>query len=157
MPVGAFGGKREIIAHLAPQGPVYQAGTLSGNPVAMAAGLANLRDPRAENAWGASRRSAPGSRRAWRRAGAVAGAGGWCALGSLFWLSLQAGGRRAAPTCIDGGAAGRSTRKLFHALLARGVAMAPSAYEVGFLSLAHGEEHLQRLAAALGEALAEAG
>jgi glutamate-1-semialdehyde 2,1-aminomutase len=157
MPVGAFGGRRELLAHLAPLGPVYQAGTLSGNPVAMAAGLANLAILERERAW--ERLEALGARLEATLAPVLAAAPVPATLvrvGSLFWLSLQAGDPPRRADRIADGAAAVYTR-LFHALLARGVAMAPSAYEVGFLSLAHREEHVDRLVAALGEALAEAG
>jgi glutamate-1-semialdehyde 2,1-aminomutase len=156
MPVGAFGGRRELMAHLAPLGPVYQAGTLSGNPVAMAAGLANLAILERESAW--ARLEALGARLEATLAPILAAAplpATLVRVGSLFWLSLQAGEPPRRADRIDDGAAAVYTR-LFHSLLARGIAMAPSAYEVGFLSLAHREEHVDRLAAALGEALAEA-
>jgi len=157
MPVGAFGGRRELMAHLAPLGPVYQAGTLSGNPVAMAAGLANLAILERDNAW--ERLEVLGARLEATLTPILAASTVPATLvrvGSLFWLSLQAGEPPRRADRIDDGAAAVYT-KLFHALLARGVAMAPSAYEVGFLSLAHREEHVDSLAAAIGEALAEAG
>jgi glutamate-1-semialdehyde 2,1-aminomutase len=156
MPVGAFGGRRELMAHLAPLGPVYQAGTLSGNPVAMAAGLANLAILERESAW--AQLEALGARLEATLAPILAAAplpATLVRVGSLFWLSLQAGDPPRRADRIDDGAAAVYTR-IFHALLARGIAMAPSAYEVGFLSLAHRDEHVDRLAAAIGEALAEA-
>jgi len=156
MPVGAFGGRRELMAHLAPLGPVYQAGTLSGNPVAMAAGLASLAILERERAW--ERLEALGARLAERLAPVLAAAplsAKLVRVGSLFWLSLQAGDPPRRADAIDDGAAALYTR-IFHALLARGVAMAPSAYEVGFLSLAHRPEHVDRLAGALAEAFDEA-
>jgi glutamate-1-semialdehyde 2,1-aminomutase len=131
LPVGAFGGRRELMAHLAPLGRVYQAGTLSGNPLAMAAGLATLRVLERENGWArlealgaALERLVPESVRLVR-------------CGSLFWLDLEPG----------------RYGELFHALLDEGISLAPSAFEVGFLSTAHTEEHLERLAAALKKCL----
>lgn len=155
LPVGAFGGRRELMRHLAPEGPVYQAGTLSGNAAAMAAGLATLRVLEREDGWNRLERigaaleevvapvlaEAPFPARLVRE-------------GSLFWLSLQAGDPPRSAEAIDPAAAGRY-RGLFHALLRRGVALAPSAYEVGFLSLAHQPVHLDVLRDALAEALRE--
>ena len=153
MPVGAFGGRRELMAHLAPLGGVYQAGTLSGNPVAMAAGLATLRVLERENGW--ARLEELGKRLETVLAPvlrATAPAVRLVRLGSLFWLSFQAGPapRRAADVAD---AAPRYAR-LFHALLERGVYLAPSAYEVGFLSTAHTPTHLELFATELERCLA---
>ncbi len=153
MPVGAFGGRRETMKMLAPEGPVYQAGTLSGNPVAMAAGLATLRVLGRENGW--ARLEALGRRLEDLVAPVLAGApvpARLVRIGSIFWLSLQDGEPPRSAERIEPGAAARYA-KIFHALLDRGLALAPSAYEVGFLSLAHQDQHLARLAEGLGEAL----
>jgi glutamate-1-semialdehyde 2,1-aminomutase len=155
LPVGAFGGPRELMRHLAPEGAVYQAGTLSGNPVAMAAGAAALDLLARERAW--ERLEALGARLDEQLAPLLAAApepASLVRIGSLFWLALQPGAPPRRADALDPGAAARYAR-LFHALLARGVALAPSAYEVGFLSLAHREADVDRLARALGEALAE--
>ncbi|HEX9799830.1 MAG TPA: glutamate-1-semialdehyde 2,1-aminomutase [Thermoanaerobaculia bacterium] len=155
MPVGAFGGSRRLLAHLAPLGGVYQAGTLSGNPVAMAAGVAALDVLERERAW--ERLERLGARLEAALAPVLAAAPVPACLvrfGSLFWLSLQAGDPPRRADAIDPRSAEVYTR-LFHALLRRGVALAPSAYEVGFLSLAHREEHVDRFASALAEAFAE--
>ena len=155
MPVGAFAAKRGTMKHLAPLGPVYQAGTLSGNPVAMAAGLATLGVLERERGW--ERLETLGRRLEEKLTPVLAAArvpARLVRVGSIFWLSLQAGDPpRAAEKLASGGAA--IYRQLFHALLKRGVSMAPSAYEVAFLSLAHDETHVDRLVAALAEALAE--
>ncbi len=157
LPVGAFGGRRELMEHLAPLGGVYQAGTLSGNPVAMAAGLATLRVLERDNVWSHLEELGQALE---RLLAPVLAASPFplslVRLGSLFWLSLQVGERPRSVAALDGAAAPRYAR-LFHALLERGIALAPSAFEVGFLSAAHTEEHLERLAKALGEALDEAG
>lgn len=156
LPVGAFGGRREILAKLAPEGPVYQAGTLSGNPVAMAAGAKTLEILEREDGW--ARLETLGAALESRLAPVLARAPFPAALvraGSIFWLSLQEGPPPRAAEAIDPAAAGRY-RGVFHGLLRRGVQLAPSAYEVGFLSLAHETAHLDRFAAALEEALAEA-
>lgn len=153
MPVGAFGGRRDLMKRLAPEGPVYQAGTLSGNPVAMAAGLATFRVLERDDGW--ARLEALGARLAALAEPILAAAPAPARLvriGSIFWLSLQPGEPPRAAEDIDPGAAARYAR-VFHALLNRGVALAPSSYEVGFLSLAHQEEHLVRFAEALEQAL----
>ncbi len=156
MPVGAFGGKRRLLAHLAPLGAVYQAGTLSGNPVAMAAGIAALSILDRERAW--ERLEDSGALLQQQLAPILAAApvpARLVRVGSLFWLSLQDGEPPRRADAIEPGAAALYTR-IFHALLARGIALAPSAYEVGFLSLSHRPEHVDRLARALAEALATA-
>jgi len=156
MPVGAFGGSAERMSQLAPLGGVYQAGTLSGNPVAMAAGLATLRVLERERAW--ERLEALGLELERRLAPVLGDAPlpiRLVRVGSLFWFSLQPGEPPRAAEGIEAAAA-RRYRPLFHALLDRGIALAPSAYEVGFLSTAHTSEHIERLAAALPAALARA-
>jgi glutamate-1-semialdehyde 2,1-aminomutase len=157
MPVGAFGGRGEIMKHLAPLGPVYQAGTLSGNPVAMTAGLKTLEVLENEDGWAKLERLGQALE---ARLTPVLEKAPWPArlvrIGSIFWMSLQAGDPPRTAECIEPAAAERF-KPIFHGLLARGVCIAPSAYEVGFLSLAHDEAHLDRLATALEEALGEAG
>jgi glutamate-1-semialdehyde 2,1-aminomutase len=156
MPVGAFGGRREIMEHLAPLGGVYQAGTLSGNPVAMAAGLATLRVLERDGAW--ARLEALGAMLERTLAPVLAASPIPAQLvrqGSLFWLALQEGEAPRAAEALDGAAASRYAA-LFHALLRSGILLAPSAYEVGFLSLAHEVEHLERFAGALASALGAA-
>ena len=155
MPVGAFGGPRATMEHLAPLGPVYQAGTLSGNPVAMAAGLAALDVLEGEDAW--ERLEVLGATLAEALAPVLAEApfpARLVRVGSIFWMSLQEGDPPRRADAIDPAAAERY-RGLFHGLLARGVALAPSAYEVGFLSLAHTHEHVARLADELRAVFAE--
>jgi glutamate-1-semialdehyde 2,1-aminomutase len=152
LPVGAFGGRRDLMEQLAPLGPVYQAGTLSGNPVAMAAGLAALQEMDRQDGFkrleelGAALES---------RVAPLLEARGWSLVrrGSIFWMSLQAGDPPRRADEIEADAADRY-REIFHGLMERGICLAPSAYEVGFLSLAHTEEHLDRFAAALREILA---
>jgi glutamate-1-semialdehyde 2,1-aminomutase len=157
LPVGAFGGRRELMAQLAPEGPVYQAGTLSGNPLAMSAGLATLRILDRE---GTRERLEETGRRFETTVAPVLAAAPFPAqlvrLGSLFWIALQGGPAPRRADRVDTEAAPRYAR-LFRALLARGHALAPSAYEVGFLSTAHTPEQIDRFAAALREALTEAG
>lgn len=155
LPVGAFGGARRIMQRLAPDGPVYQAGTLSGNAVAMAAGLATLRVLEAADAWMALDQKGEALERT--LAPVLANAPTPAQLvreGSLFWISLQNGEPPRSAETIDPTAATRYAT-LFHALLRRHVALAPSAYEVGFISLAHEQSHFDRFRAALDEAFAE--
>jgi glutamate-1-semialdehyde 2,1-aminomutase len=137
MPLAAFGGRRDLMAHLSPLGPVYQAGTLSGNPVAVAAGLATLdllREPGFfERLGAASRRLMQGLEAVARRHGVdvVSDAEG----GMFgFFLGLKALPRNLAEV-------GRSDvegfKRFFHACLERGVYLAPSAFEAGFVSSQH--------------------
>lgn len=152
MPVGAYGGRRELMEKVAPLGPVYQAGTLSGNPVAMAAGLATLQVLEEENGW--QRLEQLG--RAFEQAvtPALRGRGSMVRLGSLFWFYLAPGPAPRRFDAIDARAAERY--RLFHrALLERGIYLAPSAYEVGFLSTAHTQDDLGQAAQAVAEALEE--
>jgi glutamate-1-semialdehyde 2,1-aminomutase len=154
LPVGAFGGAADVMKHLAPLGPVYQAGTLSGNPVAMAAGLATLRALARDDGWTRLDKSGERLERLLLpRLEAAPLDVQLVRCGSIFWLALQRG---EAPRRADAIAAEAPQRyaRLFQALLQRGVYLAPSAYEVGFVSLAHREEHLATLADALQEALA---
>ena len=154
MPVGAFAGRRELMKQLAPEGSVYQAGTLSGNPIAMTAGLATLRVLEAEDGWrvleehgdyleqtlGAVLRESPVPVSLAR-------------FGSIFWLAWHADAPPRSAEAIDQRAAATYAR-VFHALLDDGIALAPSAFEVGFLSLAHRRGDIDRLAESLGRALA---
>jgi glutamate-1-semialdehyde 2,1-aminomutase len=154
MPVGAFGGARRIMARLAPDGDTYQAGTLSGNPVAMAAGLATLDLLVRESGWQRLETRGAELERLLRPVLAQARFPVHLVrVGSLFWLSLHA---RGAPRTAATLSAAESARfaALFHAMLERGIYLPPSAYEACFLSLAHGSADLARFAHALGDALA---
>jgi glutamate-1-semialdehyde 2,1-aminomutase len=157
MPVGAYAARAELMDLVAPLGPVYQAGTLSGNPVAMAAGLATLRELERPGTY--ARLEALGARleAGWRAELERAGVAGSVArLGSILWLSLQGGATPRAWHQIEPSAA-ETYAELHPELLAQGVWMAPSAYEVAFLSTAHGEEHVDRAARGLGSALERLG
>ncbi|SMF95618.1 glutamate-1-semialdehyde 2,1-aminomutase [Methylomagnum ishizawai] len=137
MPVGAFGGRREIMEHLAPLGPVYQAGTLSGNPVAMAAGLATLRllaRPGFFEDLAASTRSlTDGLLARAERAGVPFAAQ---AVGGMFGLFFTGAGSVSSFAGVMACDQPRFNR-FFHAMLERGVYLAPSAFEAGFVSAAH--------------------
>jgi glutamate-1-semialdehyde 2,1-aminomutase len=157
MPVGAYGGRADLMRMIAPEGPVYQAGTLSGNPVAMAAGLATLRATAAPGFYeGLERTTArlvAGLVDAARRQGVPLTAGH---AGSMWGTYFVAG------PVHDFAQAKRSDTALFarwhRAALARGIFLAPSAFEAGFVSSAHTDaditETITQLDAALTEALA---
>jgi glutamate-1-semialdehyde 2,1-aminomutase len=152
-PVGAYGGRRELMELVAPAGPVYQAGTLSANPLAMCAGLAALQQlldgrvyQQLESLGARLERVLRGTPRlALQR------------VGSIFWLCISQQGVPATPMRTlhsfppD---AGKSFAAPFHALLEQGIYLAPSAFEVGFLSAAHTEAHVDTLAAALKQVIA---
>jgi glutamate-1-semialdehyde 2,1-aminomutase len=154
MPVGAFGGPRKIMARLAPDGDTYQAGTLSGNPVAMASGIATVDVLIKQNGW--QKLEALGAELETLLQPVLAKAGFPVHLtrqGSLFWMSFHEEGapRTAAPLTE---AASKRFSALFHAMLDRGVYLPPSAYEACFLSLAHTSADLHRFTQALGDSFA---
>ncbi|HEY1492171.1 MAG TPA: glutamate-1-semialdehyde 2,1-aminomutase, partial [Steroidobacteraceae bacterium] len=154
MPVGAFGGARRMMARLAPDGDTYQAGTLSGNPVAMAAGLATLDLLERESGW--QKLEALGAELEVLLKPVLARAAFPIHLvraGSLFWMSFHEGGAPRDAAALTPRALARYGA-LFHAMLARGVYLPPSAYEGCFLSLAHTRADLQRFVQALSESLA---
>jgi glutamate-1-semialdehyde 2,1-aminomutase len=154
LPVGAFGGRAEIMDQLSPDGPVYQAGTLSGNPLALAAGLAQLRELERINGWKLLEESGAQFEKLTRNAIAKAKQDiTFHRLGSLFCLFFAAG------PIVDLASAQRSDLKMFarffHACLERGVYFAPSQFETGFISTAHTAEDIERTGAVVREALAE--
>ena len=137
MPVGAFGGKREIMEYLAPLGPVYQAGTLSGNPVAMAAGMATLkqiREPGFFDELGRlTTRLTQGLETMAREKGIAMTTN---QVGGMFGLFFTDQTRIASLNDVMGCDQERF-KKFFHAMLDRGVYLAPSAFEAGFVSITH--------------------
>ena len=153
MPVGALAGPRETMAHLAPDGPVYQAGTLSGNPVAMQAGLATLATLDAEG--GQTRLEALGTHLEEGFSSLASGLGLPVRMqraGSIFWLALDTESLPRAAESIEASSMERYA-PLHGQLLEKGIYLAPSGYEVGFLSTAHNEDDLDRLVEALGSSL----
>ncbi len=152
MPVGAFGGKRAIMEHIAPLGPVYQAGTLSGNPVAMAAGLKTMElisepgfyDKLNQNA----ARLVDGIAAAAKEAGiplATAQVGGM--YGLFFTEASSVTSFAEATTCdLD------SFKRFFHLMLEQGIYLAPSAFEAGFISAAHSCDDIDTTIAAAASA-----
>jgi len=164
LPVGAFGGRAEIMDQLSPDGPVYQAGTLSGNPLGMAAGLAQLRELERTDGWkllnDLGDQFETLARDAIKFAAANTCRGGHAKinitfhrLGSMFCLFFAAG------PIIDLAGARRSDLKMFarffHACLKRGVCFAPSQFETGFISTSHTQHDIEATGAAVREALAE--
>ena len=147
MPVGAFGGRREIMRSLAPLGPVYQAGTLSGNPVALAAGLATLELVQAP---GFYERLEATTTDLCVRLSAAASACGMAfsarAIGGMFGLYFRASAPEMYSEVMECDTA--LFNRFFHAMLAEGVYFAPSAYEAGFVSAAHGTEEIDGTIAA---------
>jgi glutamate-1-semialdehyde 2,1-aminomutase len=155
MPVGAVVGPRRLMELLAPVGGVYQAGTLSGNPVALAAGLATLRELAGGGAYAALEALGCELDAALAAVAAAAPACHWLRVGSVFWICLGDGAPPRRADRIEPVAATRYAA-IHAALLDRGVYLAPSAYEVGFLCTAHRGDDVRALGAALAAALATA-
>jgi glutamate-1-semialdehyde 2,1-aminomutase len=137
LPVGAFGGRRDIMEHIAPTGPVYQAGTLSGNPVAMAAGLATLALVQQPGFHAALAETTARLLDGLRQRAAAAGIGFTTnQVGSMFGLFFT--DAPAVRNFADVSACNLERfRRFFHAMLDAGVYLAPSAFEAGFVSSAH--------------------
>ncbi|WP_373767139.1 glutamate-1-semialdehyde 2,1-aminomutase [Glaesserella sp.] len=155
MPVGAFGGKKDIMQHIAPTGPVYQAGTLSGNPIAMSAGLACLTEL-----------AKPGNEQLLAEKTAVL-ANGFKALadkhgipltvqyvGGMFGLFFTEQERVESYADVMKCDV-KAFNTFFHHMLAKGVYLAPSAFEAGFMSLAHSDQDIADTLAAADQAFAE--
>lgn len=153
LPVGAFGGKAEIMDQLAPDGPVYQAGTLSGNPLAMAAGLAQLKELDKLHGWQRLEESGAlfekgvnealsnsGKEYIFHRIGSM-----FC----LFFTNSPVNDLSSATAAAQSG----SFKDFFHYCLNEGVFLAPSPYETGFISMAHSEEDILRTVEVIGNAL----
>ena len=142
MPVGAYGGRRDLMQQIAPAGPIYQAGTLSGNPVAMAAGLAMLQlVAKPDFHAGLARRTAAlceGLEEAARAAGVPFTTNHVPGMFGLFFSAGPVRSFRDATACDTA-----AFRRFFHAMLARGVYFAPSAFEAGFISDAHGDAEIE--------------
>jgi glutamate-1-semialdehyde 2,1-aminomutase len=154
LPVGAFGGKAEIMDQLAPDGPVYQAGTLSGNPLAMAAGLTQLKEMERLDGYrrleelGA--RFEEGTRAALKKAGKKYTMN---RVGSMFCLFFTEAPIHSVDDVRTADFA--AFNRFFWGCLERGVYVAPSQYEAGFISLAHDETEIERTAAVVAEVLAK--
>jgi len=154
LPVGAFGGKAEIMDYLAPDGPVYQAGTLSGNPLAMAAGLAQLREMERVDGYGKLEKlgarleagvknllSQKGLDYRFNRVGSM-----FC----LFFTDVEIINLDSVMTADTA-----AFRKFFTAMLEQGIYIAPSPYETGFISVAHGEDEIDQTLEAMDSSLSK--
>lgn len=152
LPVGAFGGRADIMNCVSPLGPVYQAGTLSGNPVAMTAGLAQLRELESSNAYerleALGMRLEEGVRRTLRDAGKPLV---FHRAGSMFCLFMTTHEVYDLKTSMA--ASMDMFRPFFRSLLDAGIYIAPSPYETGFLSTAHTEDDIDRTLEAISRAL----
>ena len=154
MPVGAFGGRRDIMEQLAPLGPVYQAGTLSGNPVAMAAGLATL-EAIAKPGFharlaAATGRLVEGFAATARSAGVALATNQVCGMFGLFFTTESPVSNYRQVMACDAA----RFRRFFHGMLQAGVYLAPSPYEAGFVSAAHGDAEIAATIEAAGRVFA---
>jgi len=155
LPVGAYGGRADLMTQIAPEGPVYQAGTLSGNPLAMAAGLATLKKIRKDDFYASLERAGTflekGVGKALEKTGVQAVFQRVGSMATLFFVPQPV---------KDYEGAKKSDRekfaRFFWAMARRGVYLPPSQFEAWFLSSALGEEHLRRIVRAVGESLVEA-
>lgn len=155
LPVGAYGGRRDLMEIIAPAGPVYQAGTLAGNPLAMAAGIAQLLVLREDEPYRLmeqrARRLVDGVVAAARQHGVPACGG---ALGAMFGWCFTEGPVRNIDDAR--GADAELFARVFHGCLRRGVFLPPSPFEAAFLSTAHGDDEIDRTIDVVSKAIAEA-
>jgi len=147
MPLGAFGGRRDLMEKIAPLGPVYQAGTLSGNPLAVAAGLATLKKLEApgfyERLAGTARTFCEGLASAARKRGIAFSAQSVGGMFGLYFRAVPPSSYAEVMQCDK-----VAFNRFFHAMLERGVYLAPSAYEAGFVSAEHSEADIETTIAA---------
>jgi glutamate-1-semialdehyde 2,1-aminomutase len=150
MPVAAYGGPRDLMANVSPLGPMYQAGTLSGNPIGMAAGIATLRVCQADGFYGRlyekTTRVVEGLREAATQAGVTIQTG---ARGGMFGMALRDEPVRNFADAAAGNHDGYA--RFFRAMLDRGVWLPPSGYEAMFVSAAHDDKAISQIAEAAGE------
>ncbi len=144
MPVGAFGGKKEIMDYIAPVGPVYQAGTLSGNPIAMAAGLAALNElsqgDKHQQLSTATEKLAMGLKAAAERNGISLSINYVGAMFGFFFTNEENITTYEQATACDSD----KFKQFFHLMLGEGIYLAPSAFEAGFLSTAHSDDIIEK-------------
>jgi len=154
MPLGAFGGRRDIMQKLAPLGPVYQAGTLSGNPVAVAAGLTTLRLVQAPGFYdqlaAATRKLIDGLTAAAQKHGVVFSAQ---SVGGMFGLYFRATPPTSYAEVME--CDKTAFNHFFHAMLGKGIYLAPSAFEAGFVSAAHTDAEIGKTLQAADEVFGE--
>lgn len=153
MPVGAYGASKEIMSSIAPDGNVYQAGTLSGNPVAMAAGLAQVTECLSEGFY----ESLAGKTKKFSdRLNNFTKEKGYSfkviSIGSIFWFAFSSKEKIQSATDIDGDSM-KYFNVLHHELLENGIYLGPSGYEVGFISSVHSDEDLDDAATKICAAL----
>jgi len=152
LPVGAFGGRAEIMDQLSPDGPVYQAGTLSGNPLALAAGLAQLRELDRINGWRLLEKL--GAKLESRLADTLSEKElTWHRIGSMFCLFFASGpifDLESAQRCDT-----KRFAQFFHSCLERGINFPPSQFETAFISTAHSDEDIEQTTRVVSEALAK--
>ena len=155
LPVGAFGGRAEIMAHLAPLGPVYQAGTLSGNPLAMSAGIATLKKVGAPGFFDAltetTRSFVSGMAQAAANEGVPLATE---SVGGMFGLFFTESDRVSSFAQVMACDSERFSM-FFHGMLKRGIYLAPSAFEAGFVSVTHSEAEISETLTAAAEVFAE--
>jgi glutamate-1-semialdehyde 2,1-aminomutase len=156
MPVGAFGGKQEIMDYIAPIGPVYQAGTLSGNPIAMAAGLASLTElaqgNKHQQLTAATEKLAMGLKAAAERNGVSLSIN---YVGAMFGFFFTEDNNPITTYEQATQCDGEMFKRFFHLMLAEGVYLAPSAYETGFLSTAHSDDIIEKTLLAADKCFAQ--
>ncbi|KGJ94367.1 glutamate-1-semialdehyde 2,1-aminomutase [Colwellia psychrerythraea] len=156
MPVGAFGGKQEIMDYIAPVGPVYQAGTLSGNPIAMAAGLASLTELAQGNKHqqlsSATEKLAMGLKAAAERNGISLSVN---YVGAMFGFFFTEDKNTITTYEQATQSDGEMFKKFFHLMLDEGVYLAPSSYETGFLSTAHSDDIIEKTLVAADKCFAQ--
>ncbi len=156
LPVGAYGGKRKIMSRIAPQGPVYQAGTLSGNPLAMAAGIATLKQLRKKGFYERlekkSRKLAAGLAQAAATAGVPARVDHVGSMLGMFFCADPVKNFEDAKRCDLG-----LFSRFYQGMRAEGVTIAPSQFEALFLSAAHTDRHITATVKAAGRVLASLG
>jgi glutamate-1-semialdehyde 2,1-aminomutase len=153
LPVGAYGGRRDIMALVAPAGPMYQAGTLSGNPLAMTAGIETLKILQQPGVWDgleqAGAQLLAGLQAAAQKAGIPVTAN---RLGTMFGLFFQAGPVVNWDTAVQSNT--KRFGQYFQAMLKNGIYLAPSQFEAGFISTAHGQTEIEATIAAAEKAMA---
>ncbi len=155
MPVGAFGGKKAIMQHIAPLGGVYQAGTLSGNPIAMAAGLAALTEISKTGVYDSltakTTQLLQGLQQEADKAGVAFTTNQVGGMFGLFFTTQPTVSSYQQATQCDI----EAFKRFFHLMLAEGIYLAPSAYEAGFLSLAHSDADIEATVAAAARSFAK--
>jgi glutamate-1-semialdehyde 2,1-aminomutase len=152
LPVGAYGGKRDIMLRMAPEGDIYQAGTLSGNPLAMAAGLATLKALKQSGIYEGLDKTAgmlfEGIRSAANAAGIPVTINRVGSMGSLFFTRNRVNDFESAKASDVG-----RFRQFYQSMLSKGIYLAPSAFEAWFIGTCHSDEIIQKTLEAVASAL----